>query len=313
MGNYLTKSLSQKIDYIVENSENLTLKVRLLLYLRCIRIKEVILIGGVTFLGLLFSNAPVTIPVLVQWSMVMISTYLLLGHVYLYNDWQGYVYDKNDLNKQNKPVVNGKISLTEVKILAIVFLAASLIIALYFSIWMMITGFTIAFLNFVYSNNKIFLKSVPVVSSLLHGIGATLGFKYGFLYQGEWSLNALLFGSYFGIVYAAGHLNHEITDFDSDKKSGVPTHAVLYGKQKAFKMSFVLFTLSFLYIFILSLINVLPAILIFGIAVTYPLYLFFYIITHRTGMSYSAMINFRTQYRFLYLLWGIFLAVCIAI
>jgi 1,4-dihydroxy-2-naphthoate octaprenyltransferase len=146
----------------------------------------------------------------------------------------------------------------------------------------------------------------------LHGIGATLGFKFGFLYQGEWSVTALIFGLYFGIVYAAGHLNHEITDFDSDKKSGVPTHAVLFGKLKAFQASFILFSVSFLYIFILSVYGILPSFLIFAIAIVYPFYLFFYIGVLRKKLNYTSMINFRTQYRILFFIWGIVLAIGIA-
>lgn len=313
MENSFAKAIYQKVDDLIENSEKKTLKIRLLLYLRCIRIKEVILIGGVTFLGLLFSVQNLSFALLMDWALVMISTYLLLGHVYLYNDWQGYAYDRNDLNKQDKPVVSGKISLTEIKILAIILLLVSLSIALYFSVWMMIVGLTIAFLNFIYSNNKIFLKSVPVMSSMLHGVGATLGFKFGTLYQGEWTASATLFGIYFGIVYAAGHLNHEITDFESDKNSGVPTHAVVFGKTKAFKASFILFSVSFLYITALSFYNILPRLLIAGVSLAYPIYVFFYMNTLKQNLSHGSMINFRTQYRMLYLLWGIFLAICIAI
>ena len=41
---------------------------------------------------------------------------------------------------------------------------------------------------------------------------------------------------FFGGLMAAGHLFHEIMDFDADHKSGDITTAILYGKTKSFKL-----------------------------------------------------------------------------
>ena len=165
-------------------------------------------------------------------------------------------------------------------------------------------------LNYMYSGNILFLKSVPIVSSVIHGIGATLGFLIGYTFEGKIDLNGILFGLFFGIIYAAGHLNHEISDFESDQKS-FQTNPKVFGKKNSFIASFILFSLSFIYILILVLLELLPSFLLIGIFVFYPLYVFSFLKTLKSNLDYKSMIEFRRRYRTIFLLWGFFIAVTI--
>jgi 4-hydroxybenzoate polyprenyltransferase len=284
---------------------------KIIVYSKCMRVKEVILIGGVTFIGLLFNTNSFDFHTSFLWVIAMLSSYTLLSHAFLSNDWSHYNYDKLDINKRERPLIKGEISLTEVKILSILLLIISLSLASYLSITTLLMAAGVVILNYMYSGNILFLKSVPVISSIIHGIGATLGFLIGYTFEGNIDFNGIWFGLFFGIIYAAGHLNHEISDFESDHKSGIPTSPNLFGKKKSFVASFILFSISFFYIFALVLSHLLPSFLLIGILVFYPLYVFSFLKTLKSNLDYKSMIEFRRRYRTIFLLWGIFIAVTI--
>ncbi len=134
-------------------------------------------------------------------------------------------------------------------------------------------------LNYLYSGEKIFLKGVPVISTIIHGLGATLGFLLGYSSLGFLDYAGVSFAVYFGIIYAAGHLNHEISDLDSDKLSGISTNTYFLGKKKSFVLSFILFSLSFAYIILLVFQGVLPFTLIIGVVIAYPFYSYYFWVT----------------------------------
>ncbi len=298
-------------DLIKNTIRNSIITRKIIVYYECLRVKEVILIGGVTFIGLLFKTTSFNLHIFLLWIIAMSSSYSLLGHAFLSNDWSHYSYDKLDINKKERPLIKGEISLTEVKILSIILLILSLSLASYLSFITFLIAAGVIILNYMYSGNMFFLKSVPVVSSVIHGIGATLGFLIGYTFQGNIDLNGVWFGIFFGIIYAAGHLNHEISDFESDQKSGIITNTKVFGKKKSFIASFILFSLSFIYIFILVLFELLPSFLLVGILAFYPLYIFSFLITLKSKLDYKSMIEFRRRYRTIFLLWGFFIAVTI--
>ena len=284
---------------------------RLRTYYVALRVKEILLIGGVTFIGLVFSTTIYDQNTVLRWFLIMLSSYTLLGHSFASNDWSGYKYDKNDINKKARPLIKGELSLAEIKVLCISLLIVSLTLAAIVSYISFLMVIGIVILNYLYSGEKVFLKSVPVVSTMIHGVGASLGFLLGYGYMGYLDFTGVSFAVYFGIIYAAGHLNHEISDLDSDKLSGIPTNADLLGKKKAYILSFVLFSFSFVYIILLSVSHVLPQTIIVGVMIAYPVYSYYFWRTLYSPLSYESMINFRQKYRFIFLFWGIFLTLSI--
>jgi len=286
---------------------------KLRIYYVALRIKEIILIGGVTFIGLVFSTPNFNHINFGKWLLIMFSSYSLLGHAFASNDWSGYEYDKNDVNKGNRPLITGELSLTEIKVICISLLIISLILAAivsYISLFI-VTGIII--LNYLYSGEKVFLKGVPVISTITHGLGATLGFLLGYSSLGFLDYAGVSFAVYFGVVYAAGHLNHEISDHDSDKSSGISTNTYFLGKKKSLILSFVLFSLSFAYVSLLIFQNILPLTLIIGVAIAYSFYSYYFLITLYSSLSYESLINFRRKYRFIFLFWGIFIVLNIVL
>lgn len=278
------------------------------IYADCVRLKEVILIGGVTFIGLVYStNQSFSLDILLKWVLAMLVAYSLLAHAFLANDWSGYQYDLNDPNKQNRPHLNGDISINEIKFLSLFLVGLSLLFAFTLPYQSFLMTLGVIILNYLYSGRRVFLKSVPIASTFLHILGATFMFLIGYAYDGDFNWRGILVGLYFGLIYASGHLNHEITDVDSDKEAGINTSANTFGKKKMFITSFILFSFSFFYVFYLCLLGFLSSFLIWGILASYLAYVFFFIKTLKSDLNYKSMISFRRSYRFIFLFWGILL------
>jgi 4-hydroxybenzoate polyprenyltransferase len=298
----------------LRNSNFYSFLIRIIrIYYITLRVKEIILLGGITIIGLAFQTSEFITPVFYKWILITLSSYTLLGHAFLFNDWSGYDYDKKDENKKNRPLIKGEISLIEVKILSIILFIISLSLVYAVSTISFIIVIAITILNYLYSGRRFFLKSVVVISTIIHGLGASLGFLLGYTFSGTLDLEGIYLAIYFGILYSAGHLNHEILDFESDKKSGISTNANIIGKRKSFISSFILFSVSYLYISFLALSNILPLTLTIGAAVSYPVYAYFFLRTSRSSLDYKAMIWFRQKYRIIFLLWGIFMFTIIAV
>jgi 4-hydroxybenzoate polyprenyltransferase len=107
------------------NNSILIKKIRM--YYDSLRVKEILLIGGVTFIGLIFNPNKFVPGIFLDWIFIMLSSYTLLGHSFTANDWSGYYYDRNDINKMNRPLVKGEMSLTEIKILSLTLLFVSMV------------------------------------------------------------------------------------------------------------------------------------------------------------------------------------------
>src|SRR5690606_38160913 len=92
---------------------------RLRVYYEVVRLKEILLIGGVTFIGIIFNPNQFQYDVFPLWIMIMFSSYCLLGHAFTANDWSGYEHDKIDINKVNRPLIKGDIDFVSLKILSV--------------------------------------------------------------------------------------------------------------------------------------------------------------------------------------------------
>src|SRR5205085_12654992 len=73
-------------------------------------------------------------------------------------------------------------------------------------------------------------------------------------------------GLFFGLVFAAGHLNQEVRDHESDLANAITTSAVVFGPRRGFLASFWLFTAAYLLIAGLAAGGVLPRLMLLSAA-----------------------------------------------
>ena len=267
-----------------------------------IRAGETLILLGIPVIGVLsckneIKNIADILP-------IMLSFFLVETHVYMFNDWANASHDRFDIKRSNTLLIRKPELATLYLLISICMLFAGCAIALFVSFNTFIAGIFIFIASFLYSSKKISLKEVPVLSSFIHVIAGTLYFLYGYLLYGDWDLKGVLIGLYFGMVYGAGHLNHEVKDHEADRMAGIKTSAVKYGPVRILYISFMLMTLSNFYCIVLAVNGIMPWKIALLPVIGYPLYAFFFLQIDKLKPRFENIIRFRNKYRILYMIIG---------
>jgi 4-hydroxybenzoate polyprenyltransferase len=277
----------------------------LLAYVSCIRYQDVVILQGSPLLGLAFSFREITPEKLATAAVFVLASMLLVAHVFSLNDWAGIALDSNDPNKSSNVFVTRGISRREIAILSLGLLAGSLALFSLLGRQTLLLGVVIAALGALYSHPAFNAKGTPVVSSLPHLTGGALHFLLGYSLFGGIDGRGILIALFFGLTFAAGHLNQEVRDHDGDRLNGIRTNAVVFGKHAAFGAGLVLFTLAYADLFYLASLGIVPTALRALPVVVYPLHLFWSVTTLRAGLTFARVSRFQARYRMLYALIGV--------
>ncbi|NLH48375.1 MAG: UbiA family prenyltransferase [Myxococcales bacterium] len=235
-----------------------------------------------------------------------IATYPLVMYVYCLNSYGGLAHDVVNQRLSGNPAVTGEVSARELLWLAYggVFFSG-LLYFLWFPHcllpWLLIIG------NWtLYSHPAVYGKSLPLVGTFLHLIGGVLQFLLGYAAVRPLDRTSLLIGAYFALVFAAGHINHEVKDYEPDCTAGLRTNAVVFGPRRMFSFAFFLFAFAFAYLSVLSLAGVIA----FRFAWPYLAIFFPHLLLHWravrgewTGYDRTYQIVYRT----LFVIAGVFL------
>ncbi|RME29519.1 MAG: hypothetical protein D6806_01195, partial [Deltaproteobacteria bacterium] len=191
------------------------------------RIAEAVPLAGVTWLGCLAADD--SAPYCTQAELVA-SMFLLTLFAFRFNDLQDLRQDSRTperardaerLAARNASSILAELSLLLLASLSLAWLAGGPI-----PLTVATAGATCAT---VYSWRKMPLKQVAVAASMLHLAGGDIAFCLGWWGVSDASWHAPVAGLTFGLVFAAGHLQHEALHFEQDSKSGVRTQAVRFG------------------------------------------------------------------------------------
>ncbi|MBU1853383.1 MAG: UbiA family prenyltransferase [Candidatus Omnitrophica bacterium] len=234
------------------------------------------------------------------------------GHVWILNDLYGRSADVHNPAK-NSPLLSAEVSPKGLFVLSFILLFLGLCTCFLFTLRTFIIALLIGLILDLYSCEPFFLKGKPILSSLVHLVGGTLFFLSGYSIFRRIDMGSVLIGFYFGIVFTAGHLNHEVKDYEGDLVAGIMTNAVRFGKKKMFFLSFFLFSLSSIYFYFLGFYGIVYQYLSVMLLAIYPFYIYFFCDTLRKGLSCTNMYGFRKRYRTLYGIMGCFMGIFIVI
>lgn len=223
-----------------------------------------------------------------QFTLFCLATYLLIIHIYVFNDWAAL---KNEWLKK----------------LSLILAVLSLSLYLKLSLTSFIMAAVIIFLSFVYSHPLIKIKAKPMTSSLLHAVGAILLFLLGYSLVNSPGLKGLLIAFYFALIICAGHLTQETIDIAEDKLSKIETNAIKFGKIKTLIASFILFNISFLYLLFLILKGYFAFIFSYGALAAYIGYICLFILTLKKEFSLGSLVSFRQGYRVVHVILGLYM------
>jgi len=272
--------------------------------LSCIRFDEVVVLQGSPVLGAMFSMGA---PAMDKWWRVMLmaaASFCLVAHVFVLNDWCGMGADLRDPNRADRVFTAKGISSREAGYLAVLLLALSLLLLVPLGAEALLIALAVAVLSALYSVPMLPMKGVPLFSSGLHFAGGLLHFLLGYSLFSAVDWRGAAIGSFFALTFMAGHLVQETRDHRSDRRNGIMTNSVRFGRARTFAAGFIAFTAADLVLVGLAWRGLVPRVLL-GVAVLYPLHLRRTLQAWRAGLTFESIRRLQWGYRALYAIAGL--------
>ncbi len=278
---------------------------------KSLRAAEALIITGFVFIGGAYSFLHATT---FQWQQIVllfVVSYTLMLSVFTSNALFGNKHDK--INPRLKPL--GSYSGNYYLILTVLLYAISVCLCIIFFPKVIILHVVTFILCFLYSVPG-FGKHLPIVGTVIHFFVEVLLFNFAYMFFNPISANSIAISVYFAMMAAAGHLHHEVIDYEVDLKNNIKTSAVTWGYKSIEIVSFSLFAVAHLYLGAVLLYGIgLPRVfIIFIIGFLVHSFIFFYYYRQIENGIKSRM-KYRSAYRaiyfvcgliFLYVLWKTF-------
>jgi 4-hydroxybenzoate polyprenyltransferase len=213
--------------------------------LRSLRLTEGAALQAFPVVGLATCGRALVLAELGQAALLLTGLWLVYLHIFAFNDLANVDEDLADPRKRAETFVAHGLSHPAMRraVSGLGLLAAVVFACLPWRAAAAAAGLVAA--GFLYSHPSLAWKRVPGASSALHVLSGAVHFLAGRMLLGPVDASSLLLASWCGVVFAAGHLVHEVRDREADLRAGVRTHAVRYGRRPVFAVAFLGFTVSF--------------------------------------------------------------------
>lgn len=269
--------------------------------IKSLRMLEALLVSGFIFIGGLFGIYKVGTYDPMVLAVVAFISYSLMLSIYSFNAYLGFNEDKVNPRLKQLTLFPRNFYLFT----TIAFYTLSLLATLFLKTNNVFLHIIIFVLWFFYSVPG-FGKHLPVIGTLIHFIVQIVQFNFAYSFFSPITFDSLLISCFFALLFCAGHLHHEIIDYEVDANNAIKSSTVLWGVKKVKYFSFGLFVLAYILLFFLfsdKFINVMVY-AIFGITAFFQLILFLYYNKQFENNS-QARLTYRLFYRILFLISGI--------
>jgi len=235
----------------------------------------------------------------VRLGLLLLGSLALTAHVFVFNDWAGHSSDNRDPRRAILVFGRRGISSKQVaRVATALLILANLVFAIVGSHAMLI-GAGIAALSLLYSCSPTLGKSTPIVASINHLLGGALHFLLGYTLSRPLDAHGLMISLFFGLVFAGGHLNQEVRDYDGDLLNGIRTSAVAFGCRRTFLASLFTFTAAYALLAGLAELGVLHRILLWSI-ILWPLHVAWSLRALQHGLGFETALWMQRRYRLLF-------------
>jgi 4-hydroxybenzoate polyprenyltransferase len=267
---------------------------------------EVAVLQGSPALGMVLAMGWLGPSLLPQIVLLLVGSTLLVAHVFAFNDWSDADLDAEAPRKAESSFLRLGTTRRQMLAFSVVLGAAALAVLAVLPIPVPLFGGAVLGAGLLYSAPGFGLKRVPVLSSLIHVAGQGLHFLMGYALVVPLDGRGLRLALFFALVFTAGHLNQEVRDHDGDRKSGIRTNAVVFGRRFALFASGALFTLAFACLGWLAWRGDLPApaVWLTGLFAVYAVALWRAV---TTGITFEAVTYLQKIYRGVFYVIGIVL------
>ena len=239
---------------------------------------------------------------IVRLVLLLFGSLALTAHVFVFNDWAGNSSDIRDPRRSS--FARRGISSRHVARITIALLVLANCAFAILSSATILFGAAIAALSLLYSCSPRLGKRTPIMASVNHLVGGALHFLLGYTLFHPLNVGGVMISLFFGLVFAAGHLNQEVRDYDADLRSGIRTTAVVFGCRRTFLGSVYLFTAAYVTLAGLAAWAVLPRLLLWS-ALAWPLHLAWSLRALERGLGFETALWMQRRYRLVFALIGL--------
>ena len=236
---------------------------------------------------------------LLRLGLLLLGSLALTAHVFVFNDWAGHSSDVRDPRRAISVFSRRGISSSQVARLATALLILANVAFAGVGSSAILLGAGIAVLSLIYSSSASFGKSTPIAASINHLLGGALHFLLGYTLCHPLDASGLVISLFFGLVFAGGHLNQEVRDYEGDLLNGIRTSAVVFGCRRTFLASLLTFTAAYAILAGLAALGILPRLLLCT-AILWPLHVGWSLRALQHGLGFETALWMQRRYRLLF-------------
>ena len=277
---------------------------RIIRHFASTRAPEVLALQASPILGSLLGGFSLEEASVIRLGLLLLGSLALTAHVFVFNDWAGYSSDVRDPRRATLVFARKGISRRQVALLAIALLIAANVAFAAVGRPAILLGAAITFLSILYSCSSSFGKKTPIVGSINHLLGGALHFLLGYTLVHALDASGLVISLFFGLVFAGGHLNQEVRDYEGDLINGIRTSAVAFGRQCAFLASLCTFTAAYAILAGLAALGILPQLLLWS-PIVWLVHVAWSLQALHRGLGFETALWMQRRYRLLFALIGL--------
>jgi 4-hydroxybenzoate polyprenyltransferase len=263
------------------------------------RALEVLTLQASPILGILLSGFSFGKCGVIRPGLLLLGSLALTAHVFVFNDWAGHVSDLRDPRRVTLVFDGGGLDRRHVGQVAVALLILANLAFAAIGSRAMLLGAGIAALSLLYSGSPNFGKTMPIAASFNHLLGGTLHFLLGYTLCHALDARGVWISLFFGLVFAAGHLNQEVRDYEGDLLNEIRTSAVVFGCRRTFLAGLCIFTAAYAVVFTLAAVGILPRLLLWSVIV-WLLHVVWSLQALRRGLGFETAIWMQRRYRLLF-------------
>ncbi len=198
-----------------------------ILLFKSLRLKEIFLMTGFSFIGILFAGVELWSNPLKNGIVFLFILFNVIA-IYAMNSFADY---ENDVQSQRLKIIGNLSKRDYVTLFILSFLLFSAT-GLWLNKTVFLLGVSSIILWALYYLPPVRLKSGYFTGTAAHVIGGIVQFHSGYCCYSGFNMSSLVISVYFTLLLTTGHFNHELMDYEADKKSGSKTTAVRIGIKK---------------------------------------------------------------------------------
>jgi 4-hydroxybenzoate polyprenyltransferase len=288
----------------ITSQTSLRYYARVMHHFESTRALEVLTLQASPILGILLGGFSLGKCGVIRPGLLLLGSMALTAHVFVFNDWAGHVSDLRDPRRVTLVFDRRGLDRRHVGQVAIALLIFANVAFAAIGSRAILLGAGVAVLSLLYSGSPSFGKTMPIAASCNHLLGGSLHFLLGYTLCHAFDARGVWISLFFGFVFAAGHLNQEVRDYEADLLNQIRTSAVVFGCRRAFLASLFFFTVAYAIIVTLAALGILPRLLLWSVVV-WLVHVVWSLKALRRGLGFETAIWMQRRYRLLFAFIGL--------